>query len=102
MVSPYIDDIKSEAPDSQTAKRWIECAAAGLSACSPSIKRNLSSLLYTACRSGAGKSEVFYESLFAISKIYSGMGDLEGALEQLGTSLPSKVLIEQAIFELFD
>ncbi len=103
VVSPYVDDIKSEAPDSETAKSWIRCAGAALSTCGPtSAKINLSSFLWTACRSGNGKSEDFYESLFAISKIYSNMGDLEGAFEQLGETLPSKALVQQTILDLFD
>lgn len=101
-VSLYIDDIKSEAPDSQTAKRWIQCAANALRIAGPNAKNNLSYFLWTACTSGHDKSHSFYESLFAISQIYSSMGNLEGALEQLGVALPSKALVEQAVLELFD
>ena len=102
IVSPYIDDIKSEASDSQTAKAWVKCAGNALSIVGPRAKNNLSSFLWTACKSGHGKNEDFYESLFAISKIYSSMGDLEGALDQLGDGIPSKALVQQAILDLFD
>lgn len=104
VVSPYIDDIKSEAPDSLTAKEWVKCAARALETLGPSaVKDRLSSFLATAgLSSGCGKSESFYECLFAISKIYASMGDLEGTLEQLGESLPSNSIIQQTILDLFD
>ncbi len=103
-VSPYIDDIKSEAPDAQTARRWIECTAAALNTFSSNtVKNSLSSFLGTAgLSSGCGKSESFYECLFTISKIYTNIGDLEGALEQLGESLPSNSIIQQTILDLFN
>ena len=102
VISPYIDDIKSEAPDSETAKNWVKCAANTLRICGPSAKDNLPSLLLTSCRSGDGKSRAFYECLFAVSKIYANMGDLEGVLEQYGDALPSNSIIQQTILELFD
>lgn len=102
MVSPYIDDIKSEAPDNQTAKSWVRCAANAISVCGPSVKDKLSSFLWTACKSGNGKSEDFYECLFAISKIYTNMSDLESALEQSGETMPSKSIIQQTILDLLD
>lgn len=102
VVSPYVDDIKSEAPDSETAKKWIQYTANALKICGPSVKTKLASFLWTACKSGHKKSEGFYESLFAISKFYCSMGSLEGALEQLGEKLPSEALVQQAILDLFD
>lgn len=102
IVSPYIDDIKSEAPDKLTTINWVKCAANAVRTCGPSVKHNLSSFLFTGCGSGHGKSKDFYECLFALSKIYASMGDLEGALEQLGEVLPSESIIQQTILDLFD
>lgn len=102
MVEDYVETIKSAAPNNETAKSWLRCAARALSICGPSVKNNMKSSLWTACKSGHDKDADFYEDLFALARIYSLMGDLERAFEQMGSSLPSKEIVRQTICDVFD
>lgn len=102
LISPYVDHIKSKAPNNIMAKSWICAVANALITFGPSIRTNLPWVLWSACKSGHKKNNDFYESLFALAKIYSSMGDLESPLKQLGESLPSQVLIQKMILDLFD
>lgn len=103
-ISPYIESIMSESPDAKTAKMWICAAANALKICvnKDSVKEHLSSFLFTACQSGRGKSVDFYESLFAVSRIYASMGELESVLEQSGESIPKASIIQEIILNLFN
>jgi len=50
----------------------------------------------------SGKSNDFFESLLPIVKVYNGTANLETALLQNGTSLPSEETIMRIIEETFE
>jgi hypothetical protein len=103
MVEPYVEDICKEAPDLETAKRWIQCVsiymqAGGFEYC----QKRIGNILYNRVGSGHGKSKEFYESLLAVGRIYASMGDLEKTLSQIGEKLPSNEMIKKTIEEFLD
>jgi hypothetical protein len=106
MVILHVDDIKSEAPDSETAKAWIRHVSKILSigpggAPLPIARESLYSALSNKFNLER-KSDTFYDALFAVVRVYANMAELEGALQQSGSDLPSVTLIRETIEALFD
>ena len=119
MISPYIDDIKAEISDEIIIKCYLDIASSVILLMSetPSIVRaflpNILSGNY-GFEWGEGalssipelelhreRSADFYDSLIFVAKFYSSMGNFEETLKQLGEGLPSEVVIQQSILELF-
>jgi hypothetical protein len=104
MIEPYVEEIKKEKPNKDTATQWIQIAAyAWKTAGRVVTPKNLPCFLHTAsCDSGLHKSDLFYESLLALAKIYCSMADLESTLKQLGPTLPSAAIIQKIILDAFN
>lgn len=101
-VSPYMEAFKAETPDKKTAKEWLDCTATAITLTRCDHRKLLPSFLWTGCRSGNGKTEQFYDSLFAIGKVYASKGGLEDVLDQTDESMPSKQLVQNTILEFFN
>ena len=106
MIDPYMEDINREMDDVEELKTWIRklgfterILADSLNPLKPRTARNL---LRTWKRESSGKSDDFFESLLSIVKIYNGTANLETALLQNGTSLPSEETIMCIIEEKFE
>jgi hypothetical protein len=108
MIAPYVEEIKKEKPNEDTAQLWIRFAVDAFKRANsitpdvlikPEVVHDF--LQDKACHSALNKSDLFYESLLALAKIYCFMGDLEPTLKQLGPTLPSAAIIQQIILDAF-
>lgn len=103
LTRDYVKAITDEAPNSQTAIKWLRHTAILLKTMGiEQLKhRVLKSFLYTVHRSGHDKSDAFYDTLIGLARFYSSMGNLEQTFEQLGEGIPSNEIVKQTIEALF-
>jgi hypothetical protein len=121
MVLPYVDGIKAEIVDRKSIKYFLDVAS--VNPCVNALEFERIRNARQACEGvyavnepkvrewrpfmpknelSLKKSDNFYDCLSCVARFYSSYGNIEGALEQLGKHLPSEILVQQAILELFD
>jgi hypothetical protein len=98
MVLPYISDLKEE----PNIREWIKCIGNIFKILAAPRKELVANYLLTAGHKNSfGKSFEFYDSLYTVSKIYANVANLESALEQSGSSLPSERIVQQTVLAFF-
>jgi hypothetical protein len=105
MISPYIAEIKKVTTDKETITKWIEFVAKDW--CDHSAE--FIEMLFVndvfdnlGTKNSPKKSKLFYESILAVAKFYNSMGELEGALVQLGKDLPNAEITHKTVLDCFD
>lgn len=104
-VRPYVDVIKNAGLNHDQAKQWIKSLAAVVKILEPLLpscqKECIRSHLKAVFNSGQDKGETFYEALYAIVRVYMGLGDLEKTFTQMGEKIPAKELVQKTIRDMF-
>ena len=101
MIQPYMGDITREMDNKEQLKTGIRRLGWVERAITDPLNPRTAKML-TQNREFSGKSNDFFESLLPIVKVYNGTANLETALLQNGTSLPSEETIMRIIEETFE
>jgi hypothetical protein len=103
LVQPYLDAMRAQAPNAETAKEWIHYAATQMRSLGPDeCTKTIRTVLQEHFGSIPDKTAEFYESLCMVSRTYEGLYNIEGALAQTGDGIPDLYLIKKTIDEILD
>lgn len=99
----YLDAIRAEIPNTQTAKDWIHYTAMQMRALGPDeCTRTIRTVLRKHFSCGDDKSAELYESLCLLARTYAGLCNIEVSLVHTGDGIPSLDLIQKTIDETLD
>ena len=102
-VQLYLDTIRAELPNTETAKDWIHYTATQMRALGPDeCTKSIRTVLREHFDYGEDKSADLYESLCIVAKTYAGLCNIEVSLAHTGDGIPSLDLIQKTIDETLD
>lgn len=101
MIQPYMEDIIREMDNKEQLKTGIRLLGNIERTIVDPLNPRIAKML-THEGELSGKSDDFFESLLPIVRVYNGTANLETALLQNGTSLPSEETIMRIIEETFE